>query len=160
MAIKFYEEDDLYYIAGKKRGIEKGLEIGIKGGIEIKQDCLIFALIRSEKMTLEDIAVTADVSLEYVQKLAEQLKKSAPQSLNSKIKDLKFVMLGDLLYVRGLEKGMEAGMDEGIEKGIEKKQNNMIIALIEKGKLTLSEIAEITEVSLVYVQNLAEQLKK
>jgi hypothetical protein len=74
--------------------------------------------------------------------------KSIVDKLTDKIMKIKYTEEDDYFYAKGMKKGRE------------ESKNSMITALIKKGKLTLVEIAEIANVSLVYVQNLAEQLKK
>ena len=70
----------------------------------------------------------------------------------------------DLRYQQGMQKGLEEGLEKGLEKGLEegleKKQDKMILALLKIGKLSMEEIANASEVSLEYVKEIAEELKK
>ncbi len=54
----------------------------------------------------------------------------------------------------------QQGMQKGLEEGLEKKQYKMILAFLKLGKLSMEEIANAAEVSLDYVKEIAEELKK
>ncbi len=67
MALDYDIRKDLRY----QQGMEKGLE----EGLEKKQDKMILALLKIGKLSMEDIAEAAEVSLDYVKKIAEELNK-------------------------------------------------------------------------------------
>jgi flagellar biosynthesis/type III secretory pathway protein FliH len=67
MALDYDIRKDLRY----QQGMEKGLE----EGLEKKQDKMILALLKIGKLSMEDIAEAAEVSLDYIKKIAEELNK-------------------------------------------------------------------------------------
>ena len=75
-----------------------------------------------------------------------------------KIMALDYDIRKDLRYQQGLEQGEKIGEKIGEKKGLKEKQDKVIIALIKKGKLSRIEIAEVTEVTLDYVNDLAKTI--
>ncbi|EAY28438.1 RpnC/YadD family protein [Microscilla marina] len=90
MALTYDIEKDAFYLKGvkkgkeegKEEGIKKGKEEGVKEGIkkgreEGKQEektALILGLLKSGKMTLQEIASLTKVTVAEVQKMADQIK--------------------------------------------------------------------------------------
>ena len=74
----------------------------------------------------------------------------------------------DSLYLEGLEKGEEVGFEKGEQKGlktgegigVEKNRRLMIINALKIGKLSVEEIAEMTEVDVAYVLEIEKQLNE
>ena len=60
--------------------------------------------------------------------------------------------------IEGKREGKEEGKIEGKEEGKIEEKNEMIIALLKKGKLSQEDIAEVAKVSLSYVKALADNL--
>ena len=75
-----------------------------------------------------------------------------------KIMALDYDIRKDLRYQQGLEQGEKIGEKIGEKKCLKEKQDKVIIALIKKGKLSRIEIAEVTEVTLDYVNDLAKTI--
>jgi predicted transposase/invertase (TIGR01784 family) len=69
----------------------------------------------------------------------------------------------DPLYQQGVLKGREEGIEKGIlkgrEEGIEKGMKNVIIKMLKDRTLSIEKIAELTEVTIEYVQQVANELK-
>ncbi|WP_299456141.1 hypothetical protein [uncultured Microscilla sp.] len=69
----------------------------------------------------------------------------------------------DAFYQKGVKEGREEGKKEGLAQGVEKgrkeKTTEIVLGLIKSGKLTLSEIAQLVNISLVQVQKIANQNK-
>jgi predicted transposase YdaD len=61
----------------------------------------------------------------------------------------------DPLYQQGVLKGRE----EGIEKGMEKGMRNLIIKMLKDRTLSIEKIAELAEVTVEYVRQVAKELK-
>ena len=72
-----------------------------------------------------------------------------------KIMALNYDIRKDLRFQQGLEQGLE----QGEKKGKKKNRDKMILALLKKGKLSREEIAEVAEVSVEYVDNLAKAIE-
>ncbi len=66
MALDYDIRKDLRYQQGMQKGLEKGLE---------EKDKMILAFLKIGKLSMEEIANAAEVSLDYVKKIAEELKK-------------------------------------------------------------------------------------
>ena len=66
MALDYDIRKDLRYQQGMQKGLEEGLE---------KQDKIILALLKKGKLSQEDIAEAAEVPLDYIKKIAEELNK-------------------------------------------------------------------------------------
>ena len=62
-------------------------------------------------------------------------------------------------YKKGKKEGKLEGKLEGEIVGENRKRDKMILAMLKKKKYSVAEIAEIAEVSVDYVKELAEQLK-
>jgi predicted transposase YdaD len=83
MALELKIEDSFIYKRGKKEGKLEGKKAGkkegkLEGKIEgekSKRDQMILALLKKGKFSHEDIAEAAEVSIEYVEELANNLKK-------------------------------------------------------------------------------------
>ena len=83
MALDYDIRKDLRYQQGMQKGLEEGLEKGLeegleKGleeGLEKKQDKMILALLKIGKLSMEEIANAAEVPLDYIKKIAEELNK-------------------------------------------------------------------------------------
>jgi predicted transposase YdaD len=67
MALTYNIEDDVFY----QQGIEKGIAEGIEKGIEK----IIAIMLQKKHLKLEEIADLADVSVDFVKKVQENLKK-------------------------------------------------------------------------------------
>ena len=67
MALDYDIRKDLRYQQGMQKGLEEGLEK--------KQYKMILAFLKLGKLSMEEIANAAEVSLDYVKKIAEELKK-------------------------------------------------------------------------------------
>ncbi len=69
-----------------------------------------------------------------------------------------YAMIENIGFEKGIEKGLVQGMEQGIEKGIQsgsyQKSVKTARALLRKGKLSIEEIAEVTELTVSEVQNL------
>jgi predicted transposase YdaD len=73
----------------------------------------------------------------------------------------------DPLYQEGVLKGMEKGILKGIEKGIlkgreegiKKGMRNVIVKMLKDRTLSMEKIAELAEVTVEYVQQVAKELK-
>ena len=70
MALDYDIRKDLRYQQGMQKGLEEGLEKGLE-----KQDKIILALLKKGKLSQEDIAEAAEVPLDYIKKIAEELNK-------------------------------------------------------------------------------------
>ncbi|EAY28437.1 hypothetical protein [Microscilla marina] len=70
MALTYDIEKDVFYLKGVKRGKQEGIEEGIKKG----KTEMVLGLIKSGKLTLNEIAQLAQISLEQVKKNADQIK--------------------------------------------------------------------------------------
>jgi DNA-directed RNA polymerase specialized sigma subunit len=53
--------------------------------------------------------------------------------------------------------GLETGEKLGEKLGVKNKQDNMILALLKKGKLPVKDIAEVAGVSVAYVMRLKKK---
>ncbi len=81
MALELKMEDTFTYKQGKREGELKGKREGeLKGKLEgkregekEKRDKIILALINKGKLSIDDIADAAEVSVEYVKELAKQI---------------------------------------------------------------------------------------
>ncbi len=71
MPIEFKPENSFLY----KKGQEAGEIRGEKRGEKKKRDDMILAFIKIGKISIEDITAAAQVSVEYVKKIAEKLKQ-------------------------------------------------------------------------------------
>jgi predicted transposase YdaD len=60
---------------------------------------------------------------------------------------------------KGILKGREEGMEKGREEGMEKGTRNLIIKMLRDGTLSMEKIAELAEVTLGYVQQIAKELQ-
>lgn len=60
----------------------------------------------------------------------------------------------------GIQEGIREGIKDGEQKGLRKAKDEMIVSMIKKAKLSLMEIAEIANVSLAYVKNLAKKINE
>ncbi len=58
------------------------------------------------------------------------------------------------------EKGMEKGIERGIEKGRTEKEKNIVLNLLEIKTLTISDIANIAEVSESFVKKMRDLKNK
>jgi hypothetical protein len=65
----------------------------------------------------------------------------------------------DILYLRGELKGIEKGMERGVEKGEEKRSREVVKNLLALGKFTISEIANLANVSDIFVNEVKASLK-
>ncbi|EAY31260.1 RpnC/YadD family protein [Microscilla marina] len=65
----------------------------------------------------------------------------------------------DAFYQKGVKTGKEEGKEEGKKEGREEVKIEMVLGLINSGKLTLSEIAQLAKISLEQVQKIADQNK-
>ncbi|EAY28436.1 hypothetical protein [Microscilla marina] len=78
MALTYDIEKDAFYLKGVKKGKEEGVKEGIKKGREEgKQEektALILGLLKSGKMTLQEIASLTKVTVAEIQKMADQKK--------------------------------------------------------------------------------------
>lgn len=72
MALTYDIEKDAFYQTGLKKGMEKGIEKGEQRGIEKATAKMIIGLLKSEKLSLQEIADIAHISLEQVKAIAEQ----------------------------------------------------------------------------------------
>ena len=80
MALTYDIEKDAFYQTGLKKGMEKGIKQGIekgeqrgeKKGMEKATTKMIIGLLKSEKLSLQEIADIAHISLEQVKAIAEQ----------------------------------------------------------------------------------------
>jgi predicted transposase YdaD len=61
--------------------------------------------------------------------------------------------------LKGIEKGILKGREEGMEKGIEKGMRNVIVKMLNDRTLSMEKIAELAEVTVEYVQQVAKELK-
>ena len=59
-------KEDFLYKRGQKEGFEEGVETGIETGIERGIEKIIVNFLMNSKLTLEQIAEYAEVSLTYV----------------------------------------------------------------------------------------------
>ena len=57
----------------------------------------------------------------------------------------------------GMQEGIKEGIRDGEQKGLRKAKDEMIVSMIKKAKLSVMEIADIADVSLSYVKNLAKK---
>ncbi|WP_299456143.1 hypothetical protein [uncultured Microscilla sp.] len=64
----------------------------------------------------------------------------------------------DAFYLKGVKKGKEEGLAQGVEKGRKEKTTEIVLGLIKSGKFTLSEIAQLANISLVQVQKIVGKL--
>ncbi len=65
MTLNYDVEQDFWY----QEGIEKGIEKGMEKGEEKEKTAIILRLLKSDKLTLEEIASVAEVSVDYVRQL-------------------------------------------------------------------------------------------
>jgi predicted transposase YdaD len=63
-------------------------------------------------------------------------------------------------YQIGKQAGMQEGIKDGEQKGLRKAKDEMIVSMIKKAKLSLMEIADIADVSLPHVKNLANKINE
>ena len=61
------------------------------------------------------------------------------------------------LYKMGQESVIKDSEKRGEKRGEKKKQDNMILALLKKGKLPVRDIAEVASVSVAYVYRLKKK---
>jgi hypothetical protein len=69
----FKEENDIFYIVGEKRGVEKGLEQGFGQGLEKGQTLFVKNLLMQTDFNDEKIAQMADVTVSFVEKVKASL---------------------------------------------------------------------------------------
>lgn len=62
----------------------------------------------------------------------------------------------DYLYQEGLAKGEE----KGIEKGQKVKERNMIIRMLKDKTLSMEKIADLAEVPVAYVKQIAKEINQ
>jgi predicted transposase YdaD len=65
----------------------------------------------------------------------------------------------DPLYKEGVLKGIEKGMEKGILKGRKEGTRDLIMKMLRDKTLSMQKIAELTEVTIGYVQQVAKELK-
>ena len=63
-------------------------------------------------------------------------------------------------FEKGIEKGMEEGMEKGIEKGIEKGKKEVVTNLISTGNFSISQIANLANVSESFVRRIKKEQEK
>jgi len=61
-------------------------------------------------------------------------------------------------FDEGIKEGVEKGIKEGIEKGIKEGIKLSVKAMLQKGKFSLQEIAEILDVELDFVKQVQNDL--
>ena len=68
---------------------------------------------------------------------------------------------------KGMQKGLEKGMQKGFEKGLEKSKleirqakHTLVVNLLSQTDFDTKRIAQLTDVSIAYVQRLKRELKK
>jgi len=64
----------------------------------------------------------------------------------------------DFAYKKGEERGREIGEKRGKEIGEKKGETKLISNMIRSGKMTLEQIAEVTQVPVKEVQKIARKL--
>jgi predicted transposase YdaD len=60
----------------------------------------------------------------------------------------------------GMREGIREGISEGKRKGDTERRDEMILGMLRKNKFSLEDIAEIANVSLAYVKNLAKNINQ
>ena len=99
----------------------------------------------------------------YIRQLSVLARlRNLTQETQKQIQDmgLTYNVTEDFLYQQGIEKGIEQGIERGIEKGIEKGTKAMIVRMLNDKTLTVEKIAELAEVAVGYVRQVAKALKK
>lgn len=71
---------------------------------------------------------------------------------------LTYDITADIRYQQGLEQGIEQGLEQGLERGVSDATRQMVERLLEKGVLSLKDIAEVASVSIDYVIKVQNEL--
>jgi predicted transposase/invertase (TIGR01784 family) len=66
----------------------------------------------------------------------------------------------DLRYQQGIEQGLEQGIEQGIEQGDLRRLKKMVRNLLNKGMLSLQEIAEAAEVDIDFVIAIQHEMQR
>ena len=74
MGITYDIEKDAFFKKGEIRGIEKGIKKGIEKGEIKKATKVVINLFKANKLSLEEIAQVAELSIEEVKRIIEKLK--------------------------------------------------------------------------------------
>jgi predicted transposase YdaD len=73
MGLTYDIEKDAFYKRGVVKGKKEGKQEGIKEGIQEEKTYMVVGLLKSGKMTLQEIATLARISVAEVQKIADQV---------------------------------------------------------------------------------------
>lgn len=73
MGLTYDIEKDAFYKRGIKKGIEQGVVKGKKEGKQEEKAYMVIGLLKSGKMTLQEIATLARISVAEVKKIADKL---------------------------------------------------------------------------------------
>jgi predicted transposase YdaD len=73
MALTYNIEKDYFFIEGEKKGLEKGLEKG-EQKLKATKKAMVSKLLIAQKLSLQEIADIADMTLSEVLKIEKELK--------------------------------------------------------------------------------------
>ena len=121
-------------------------------------------VIRDIVKRLQEVSSDPIQLQKYLRQLnmLSRLRKLEKETLNTIAQmPITFDINEDKIYQMGIEKGIS----QGIEKGIERKtflivRNMLLSDAFQKGKISLSLIAEVAEVPLAQVKEIQQRLKK
>ena len=102
-------------------------------------------LTQETQKQIQDMGLTYNVTEDFLYQ--QGIEKGIEQGIEQGIE-------------RGIEQGIEQGIERGIEKGIEKGKKAMIVRMLNDKTLTVEKIAELAEVAVGYVRQVAKALKK
>jgi hypothetical protein len=81
----------------------------------------------------------------------------------NKVMPIEFKKEDSYLFKLGQEEGLKLGEKRGEKRGEKlgekKNRDNMILALIKKGKMSLEDIAEVAQVDIEYVKEISKKIK-
>ena len=125
---------------------------------EIPEEIMLAILANFEGEKAEIIITEILTKIERLQ-IGTLLKKKTVRQLSilSRLRNLQPIV--DNLINKIMALNLDIKDDTYYIKGKKEKQDRMILALLKKGKLSPEEIAEVAEVSLAYVNNLAKTIE-
>lgn len=75
MGLIYNITEDYLYREGLEKGIEKGREEGMERGVEKEKKEMVIRMLTDKTLSMEKIAQLADVTIDYVRKVAKESKK-------------------------------------------------------------------------------------
>ncbi len=116
-------------------------------------------VIRRILSKLQELSREEIVLRKYIRQLSVLARlRNLTKETQRQIQDmaLTYNITEDYLYQQGVEKGIE----KGVEKGEKAKEKRLIIKMLKDKTLSLEKIAELAEVPVEYVKQIAEELNQ